>query len=490
MTENSKVFTEEEENIVFMMNLHACSAIARNVRAYNALKSDLADKEKTEAYYTALKHARNFFDCKFFRSRPLALCLRTMEVFAYFASVGDTQKYFMDFLSKHFRSIYEDVYRRKGMFPENVDYFARHTSSLDEILERFSVYELVAGVAIAQHPEFTEARAQEASKEISMLLRGMPALFAKDKPKSGAISKSEKVLRSVLSGEENGRTLASFFEEDDRHMLFAVSDKFCLRDIPNYQFTGKDWNGLARCIVQGFKDSTLYKMLMEENNQQPFASPVSEDEYNAFRLTSEMLDKEIASVNLNYARLLYATSKASEDDRNDIADMLIASYREKQDDKAESKESRSARIIAEKDRLLEKRQSELNRMQMSLDKANRKFDELKERYVDAKNALEETQRLLEGIQEGKVKVSDVERDVPAVFPENTLLFGGHPNWLRKFRLKYPGVKVYDADDMSFTTDVIRNAELILINVTHMSHKQYAPVIKAIRQYHKHVEYIK
>lgn len=55
---------------------------------------------------------------------------------------------------------------------------------------------------------------------------------------------------------------------------------------------------------------------------------------------------------------------------------------------------------------------------------------------------------------------------------------------------YPSVKVYDADDMSFSPDVIRNADLILLNVTHMSHKQYYPVIQRVRKHHNRFEYIR
>jgi len=131
-----------------------------------------------------------------------------------------------------------------------------------------------------------------------------------------------------------------------------------------------------------------------------------------------------------------------------------------------------------------------NKLQLELNKANKKLAGTKEKYIDAKNALGDMQKVIEGMQKGDLKVSDIEDDAPVSFPEGAVLFGGHPNWLRKFRLKYPKVKTYDADDMSFTPETVRNASVVILNVTYMSHKQYGPVIKIARQYHKTVEYIK
>ena len=287
--------------------------------------------------------------------------------------------------------------------------------------------------------------------------------------------------------------MMDFFKDTNKAIVQMFSEDFLNSDFLTFRMTEKDTRTVARCITTAIAASVSGAKIYDREDDPDYDDLMSPERQTLFeeaRRNAAAAREATKTANLNYPRMIYAFSKLQREEKKEVIDFYLELAEQEAAKKEIHPDERLKQIATEKDTVIEQKQSQLNRMQIELDKANKKLVEAKEKYIEAKSTLEDTQKLFASIQEGKVKVNDTDGETPASFPANTVLFGGHPNWLRKFRLKYPSVRVYDADDMSFTTDVIRNAELILFNVTHMSHKQYGPVIKAARQYHKNVEYIK
>lgn len=480
----------EEARDIFAFVIHACSAVARDRSKYLAFRKEIYDTMDRKAFCRTMKDAKNNYACtQFFQERSASLAIKSLEVFAASFAREEPLERLTDFLRKRFPRYQSELAKQKGGFPD-ISFFTRGIHSVHEVLENVSVYVLL--FLRYDGKKGKEAGIPPEDKQVRMFISSIPSVVVdsgRSQKYRGRISSEERRLRKTLiGGGDEPATLYEFFDDDNQKMLNAIAAKFCFDDLMECKFTEKDANALARCIIRDFvADEEEVADDDEEENLENLTDPKTLGEIQE-HLRVQRNQRTLFDVDLNYARLMYAFGKISSDDRNELLDMYMSNV--PKDEKEEDPDSALKRMLSDKDAVVREKQSQLNKLQLELDKANKKLAEAKEKYIDAKNALGDMQKVIEGMQKGDLKVSDIEEDAPASFPDGAVLFGGHPNWLRKFRLKYPGVKVYDADDMSFTTDVIRNAELILINVTHMSHKQYAPVIKAIRQYHKNVEYIK
>lgn len=77
---------------------------------------------------------------------------------------------------------------------------------------------------------------------------------------------------------------------------------------------------------------------------------------------------------------------------------------------------------------------------------------------------------------------------PYAVRKDTVVFGGHENWLRTMRSLLKGDIRFIDKDLNFDTDIIRHADIIWIQTNAMSHKQYYRVIDAARNHHIQVRY--
>lgn len=85
---------------------------------------------------------------------------------------------------------------------------------------------------------------------------------------------------------------------------------------------------------------------------------------------------------------------------------------------------------------------------------------------------------------------DAENDLPKIPDRSSvLLFGGHPIWRKHFSDRYPNVRQIPNEDGSFSIQAVRNAEMIVVNSHHLSHKQFFRFIPVVRQYKVPILYV-
>ena len=60
------------------------------------------------------------------------------------------------------------------------------------------------------------------------------------------------------------------------------------------------------------------------------------------------------------------------------------------------------------------------------------------------------------------------------------IIGGHINWRNKLAEKYPTLKIVDGHNTSFNEQQLQNADLVLLNVSNMSHALYYKIISVLR----------
>ena len=480
----------DEARDIFAFVIHACSAVARDRSKYLAFRKEIYDTMDRKAFCRTMKDAKDNYACtQFFQERSASLAIKSLEVFAASFAREKPLERLTDFLRKRFPRYQSELAKQKGGFP-GISFFTRGSHSVHQVLENVSVYVLL--FLRYDGKKGNEAGIPPEDEQLRMFISSIPSIVVdsrRNQKYRGRISSEERRLRKTLiGGGEEPVTLYEFFDDDNQKMLNAIAAKFCFDDLMECEFTEKDANALARCIIRDFvADEGEVADDDEEESIESLTDPKTLGEIQG-HLRMQLQQRTLFDVDLNYARLMYAFGKISSDDRDELLDLYMSNV--PKDEKEEEPDSALKRMLSEKDAVIREKQSQLNKLQLELNKANKKLAGTKEKYIDAKNALGDMQKVIEGMQKGDLKVSDIEDDAPVSFPEGAVLFGGHPNWLRKFRLKYPKVKTYDADDMSFTPETVRNASVVILNVTYMSNKQYGPVIKIARQYHKTVEYIK
>ena len=81
-----------------------------------------------------------------------------------------------------------------------------------------------------------------------------------------------------------------------------------------------------------------------------------------------------------------------------------------------------------------------------------------------------------------------EREWPYDVQKETVIFGGHPNWLKKFRNHLTGNVRFIAKDPVFDAGIIRRADVIWIQPNALSHSIYYRIVDMARQYEKPVRY--
>ena len=504
MSQKKKEPTQEELFATGTI-LCACSYIARNRKTYNSFQKEVVERCSRSAIKQFMSDTKDFFlDFKFAQVRSAAHCLKTLEVYAAFrtmstpknsknSDVSIIEDALSKFLWKHRPRYVTEIMKLKGRYPESDVFFTQQTSTptIEELSENISCYRLMLIKYGSEHPDAPSLYDYDADylKATDNFIILAANAHAGSIQRSGRISTVERYFRNIILGDHALPVLERYFDYDNARLLMGIEAEFCNGSILSYKFTEKDANVLARNISDILKSFLSFDKLHQDRDDPPTLEEFMQAQKEPFDDFDRLMD-EAGKVDLNYIRLLYAYSRVVKNERDELASMYIEHLPDEAGESVSKEEaSRLQREIEEKEALLQKKQDELNRMQIDFDREKKKSAEWKEKYHAASGNLQEMQKLIETISDKNTHVDSIESDEKYEFPSNTVLFGGHPNWQRKFKLLYPDVKVYTADELGFSPDVIRNADLLLLNVTHMSHKQYYRVIQEVRRHHKKIEYI-
>ncbi len=479
-----------------------CIYIVRNQRYLNAFLRETEGKYTQKDLKLLMKKERKAFFCsRSARARSLEISLKAFHIFCITLLVTNfdyASKFLQKFLWKTCMKERDLVVRYKGEYPSG-EVFMNGSPCLDDAVDKASVFSMMLSEYLLQQGRDTEETWKKLSENADlglqhiMQLAYISGLNPQEKQK-GKVTELERLIREMVFQGKKEPMLGQIVSGNNLPYIEGITEWFGLKEFMHYKFTEKDKADISNCLATVVSGVAAYRDSMKSFTE---ASP--EDlfkhmaEYEETMDAMDVLGKaDVDSTDFDNVRAIYALGKMTEHERESVVSMFIDILPD--DPSAEGPGYGLARRLQEKlnekDTLLGKKQQELNQMQLALDRERKKNAELKDKQHQLSGSIEEMQKLLEDLGKPETHVDDIASDEKYEFPENTILFGGHPNWQRKFRLLYPSVKVYDADDMGFSADVIRNANLILLNVTHMSHKQYSPVIKAARQYHKNVEYIK
>lgn len=141
----------------------------------------------------------------------------------------------------------------------------------------------------------------------------------------------------------------------------------------------------------------------------------------------------------------------------------------------------------ESKQLLSVKQEALNKLQLSYDKQQNKLAAVTEELQNMKEYVE----IIEKIQEMEEQQRELNPNVKPVIPyqKGVILFGGHPNFQKKFAEKYGWVKIINADDIRIDWNLVKNASLVLINWKHLSHRQFYKLISVVRENKKELQYV-
>lgn len=479
--------------------IHACASVARNPKTYQAFHR--ATKGKFQ--YRDLKRfmqdsSAEFIHSKFAQMRSSSLTIKALEVYStcgVLQNVGSSSKFFIDFLFKHYPRFSTELSKHKQEFPER-SFFSYGTNSIDEVVEKACVYQMMLS-RICDDGYFVsdDQRVVKISREVSYLFEYAKLVISlpdmHEKSKGRHITEVERFLQKTLVGKHKSPFL-SYFSTSTANALQDFAQEFCNGDLMSFKFNEKDGVAMAKNIYKSLQVQLVYQKLTE-GGKQPSVKDLSIDVNDQrFHFSKSKYEDIFKDFDVNYFRFLYAFGKLSQNDCKELMKMFLQALPDDAETASISKEELQLlrQQLAEKDSLLEKKQEALNRVQLELDREKKTAGELREDLQEATSSLQDMQELLETISNPQTKMDDIDSTETYAFPTSTILFGGHPNWQRKFKLLYPAVKVYDSNDLNFPPDIIRNADLVLLNVSHMAHKQYYRIIQEVRKHHIHLEYIK
>ncbi len=157
---------------------------------------------------------------------------------------------------------------------------------------------------------------------------------------------------------------------------------------------------------------------------------------------------------------------------------------------AEEKEQKQ-QPEAESPEELKKAKNEIKALREALYRERREASDERAKYEHELKTLRMEHRELADLRtlvfnsnrEDQKKVEKTERQYtfPYETRRRTVVFGGHDSFLRAFKPKFPDVKFVDARNMTFSPEIIRNAEVVWIQNNCISHPQYWNIVKNCKQ---------
>ncbi len=138
----------------------------------------------------------------------------------------------------------------------------------------------------------------------------------------------------------------------------------------------------------------------------------------------------------------------------------------------------------EKDKsLAEEKQKQLNYLQSKYETLQSKYDDVIEENKFLRSMLENEDNPQDAGEDDNSTELDIE------FPEDAILFGGHPNWQRKFSKKHPKVRILSGVDPAFDESILRGSDVIMLNSRHMKHSVFYKVRRLQQRFGFKILYI-
>ncbi len=149
-------------------------------------------------------------------------------------------------------------------------------------------------------------------------------------------------------------------------------------------------------------------------------------------------------------------------------------------------------LAQENERLKEELEAvnkQIKSMKNSLAAAHKQTESEREKYEQDLRELKLEHRELADLRElvfhSEKSAEERERreqpDRKYVYPyttvKRTVVFGGHDSFLRVLRQMLPDVKYVDADNLTYSPEIIRNADVVWIQNNCISHSQYWSIVK-------------
>lgn len=122
----------------------------------------------------------------------------------------------------------------------------------------------------------------------------------------------------------------------------------------------------------------------------------------------------------------------------------------------------------------------LNNEKHAADAERAKYEhELKELRMEHRELADLRSLVFNQDAENPERLEKVEKhySYPYETRKRTVVFGGHDSFLRVFKPMFPNVRFVDADNLAFSPEIIRNADLVWIQNNRISHPQYWNIVK-------------
>ncbi len=136
--------------------------------------------------------------------------------------------------------------------------------------------------------------------------------------------------------------------------------------------------------------------------------------------------------------------------------------------------------------LLERARKEIKNLKKALSEISREAEDKENRYEHELKTLRMEHRELADLRElvfnreqDQRKVEKVEKQYsyPYSNRKRTVIFGGHDSFLRAIKPMLPDVRFVDADNITYSPEIIRNADVVWIQNNCISHPQYWSIVK-------------
>ena len=78
--------------------------------------------------------------------------------------------------------------------------------------------------------------------------------------------------------------------------------------------------------------------------------------------------------------------------------------------------------------------------------------------------------------------------LPYETKKQVVIFGGHATFIKQMKVYLPTARYVDVDNIAFSPDIVRNADIVWIQTNCISHSQFSNVVKEARNYSVQVRY--
>lgn len=118
--------------------------------------------------------------------------------------------------------------------------------------------------------------------------------------------------------------------------------------------------------------------------------------------------------------------------------------------------------------LSDKRQEQLNEINLSYDKLKLTYEEIKRQQVSLQEENDILLKMLDA-QESETPETEENYDITKA---KIVVIGGHENWQNKVAALGKNITIIKGSDADFDVNLLKSAEVVVVNWTYFSHKQF------------------